>query len=126
MAGRKLTQCYNYPGPPLKKPFNLKRDMPFIVASIATTVLSFVTAGFVIGFIFGPVGAAIGAGIGLAIGITAGVADTIVESANKWLNQRLLCLGNPRICAVGTITFGPRHSKLGALDNDEFFDLLLM
>ena len=89
-------------------------------------VLSFVTAGVIIGFVFGPVGAVVGGLLGLEIGITAGVAGTIVDSANKWLNQRLVCLGNPSICAVGTITFGPRHSELGVLDNDEFFDLLLM
>ncbi len=76
--------------------------------------------------------------MGLVIGITAGVASTIADSANKWLNQRLVCLDKPPICAVGTITTstpdpdkdppppGPRRSDLGALDNDEFFDLVLM
>ena len=139
MTGRKYTQCFNYPGPPLQKPFNLHRDMPFIVASVVFQVLSFVTVGLVVGLIFGPVGAVIGVAAGLLIGITTSVADTIVDSANKWLNQRLVCLGNAPVCAVGTIsastinpedppddTSGPRHSELGALDNDEYFDLVLM
>ncbi|WP_123023344.1 hypothetical protein [Mycolicibacterium stellerae] len=139
MAARKYTQCFNYPGPPLQKPFNLDRDMPFIVASVAFQVLSFVTVGLVVGLIFGPVGAVIGVAAGLLIGITTSVAGTIVDSADKWLNQRLVCLGAAPVCAVGTITAstigpknetddksGPRRSELGALDNDEFFDLVLM
>lgn len=138
MTGRKYTQCYNYPGPPLVKPFNLDRDVPFVVASFATTLIASAITGTIVGFILGPLGAAIGFGVGIVIGITAGVADTIVESADKWLNQRLVCLGDTPICAVGTITMstpdpedppdhpGPRRSDLGALDNDEFFDLVLM
>ncbi len=104
MAGRKYTQCFNYPGPPLQKPFNLDRDMGFIIASVAFTILSSVIVGFVIGMILGPIGGVVGAAAGLLIGITAGVANTIVETADKWLNQRLVCLGNDRLCAVGTIS----------------------
>lgn len=99
MAGCKFSQCLNYPGPPLQKPFNVDRDMPFVVASFGFTVLSFVTVGFVVGFIFGPLAAAIGVGVGLVIGIAAGVADTIVDRANQWLNQRLVCLGHPAFAA---------------------------
>ena len=107
MAGRKYTQCFNYPGPPLQKPFNLDRDMGFIIASVAFTVLSSVIVGFVVGFILGPIGGVVGAAAGLLVGITTAVANTIVETADKWLNQRLVCLGNDRLCAVGTITAAP-------------------
>src|SRR4030095_7639954 len=127
MSFKKYTQCYVYdPTNPGSKPFNIK-DAPMealVHAILAFTLMgSFVITGLIIA---GPIGAIVGTIIGFVVGITTGVATLISEASDMWRFHRLICLGENPQCAVGTVTEGPKHSDLGALDNDEFFDLVLM
>jgi hypothetical protein len=72
------------------------------------------------------VGAIVGAIIGFIVGITSGVATALHSAADQWCFHRLICLADKPKCAVGTVAEGPARSDLGALDNDEFFDVILM
>jgi hypothetical protein len=51
--------------------------------------------------------------------------SAIRTAANLWLYQRLVCLTGVQ-CAVGKVREDPNRQGLGAFDNDEFFDVVLM
>jgi hypothetical protein len=127
MSFKKFTQCYAYdPSLQSSKPFNIKdAPMEVLVKGILGLTLagSSVVLGLVIG---GPIGAIIGAIVGAILGVTTAVAALIYDVSDKWRFHRLVCLGSNPKCAVGTVTLGPKLGKLGDLDNDEFFDLILM
>jgi hypothetical protein len=127
MAFKKYTQCYVFDPAtyPTSKPFN-KSDLPMHALVHAILALSLTGSGVVIGLAFGPIGAIIGAIIGMAVGITTGVTVALNEASDKWRFHRLVCLGDPRKCAIGTVTEGPKVGDLGDFDNDEFFDLILL
>jgi hypothetical protein len=128
MAGKKYTQCYEYrpENYPTSKPFNIK-DLPMLAGVHAILAFTLMGSGIVIGLAFGPVGAVVGAIIGFIVGVTSGVATALHSASDEWRFQRLICLAKdePK-CAVGTVSEGPKYSDLGAFDNDEYFDLILM
>ena len=77
-----------------------------------------------IGFLAaGPIGAALAAIVAYLSAATA----TIDKAADEWLNHRLICLAkdNPK-CGVGIVSYNPFRSDLGAFDNDQYFDVILM
>jgi hypothetical protein len=128
VAFRKYTQCYKYDPAnyPTSKPFNID-DLATLglVHVIEALVLmgSITLTGLIVG---GPIGAAIGAIIGFIVGITTGTATALQNASDRWRFHRLICLGTEPQCAVGTVTEGPKRSDLGAFDNDEYFDVILM
>ena len=126
MTFRKYTQCYQYTPGLSSRPFN-EKDLPGEVIVHLTLALTLMGSAVIIGLAAGgPIGAIIGAVVGFVTGITTGVATAIHDVADQWLNHRLVCLGGGPKCAVGTVTKGPERSDLGAFDNDQYFDVVLM
>ena len=128
MAFKKYTQCYKYLPElyPTSKPFNIDDlAMLGLVHVIEALVLmgSITLTGLIVA---GPIGAAVGAIIGFIVGITTGVATALQNASERWRFHRLICLGESPKCAVGTVSEGPKRSDLGAFDNDEYFDVILM
>jgi hypothetical protein len=128
VAFKKYTQCYRYDPSlhPTSKPFNIE-DLPtegLVHAILAFTLMGSAT---IIGLIVaGPIGAIVGAIVGFVVGITTGVATALHHVSDQWRFHRLICLGEKPKCAVGTVSEGPKRSDLGAFDNDEYFDVILM
>ncbi len=121
MAFKHYTSCFLYPGG--GKPYNESDRLSFLVGELLKVlVITGLAAG--IGFLAGgPVGAALAAIVAYLSSATA----TIDKAADQWLNHRLICLAkdNPK-CAVGIVSYNPFRSDLGAFDNDEYFDVILM
>jgi hypothetical protein len=120
MAYKHYTSCFPYPSG--RKPYNEDDRTAFVITQL---LLALTAAGVftLTGLIFGPIGAVIG-GI---LGSLAGFTNLIANAADEWLNHRLICLNkdNPQ-CAVGIVSYDPTRSDLGAFDNDQYFDVILM
>ena len=121
MAYKHYTSCFLYPSG--GKPYNEKDRTAFVVKQI---LLALGIAGVhtLVGLIAaGPPGAIIGGIFGSLVGFT----NLIDNAAGQWLEHRLICLNkdNPQ-CAVGIVSYDPTRSDLGAFDNDQYFDVVLM
>lgn len=120
MAYKHYTSCYLYPSG--GKPYSEKDRAAFVIKQI---LLALVIGGVfaLVGLLAGPVGAIIGGILGSIVGFT----NLIDNAADEWLNHRLICLNkdNPQ-CAVGIVSYDPTRSDLGAFDNDQYFDVILM
>lgn len=120
MAYKRYTSCFSYPEG--GKPYNEKDRTAFIITQLLSALA--ITGIFtVLGLLGGPIGA-------IFLGITGsviGLTNLIDNAASEWLHHRLICLNkdNPQ-CAVGIVSFNPTRSDLGAWDNDEYFDMVLM
>ena len=112
MAFRQYTKCYQHTAG--DEPFNESDLVGTVLAigglSLLGAILSYAFGFFLVGAVF----------------MAVGYAGTIAEIARKWLNHRLVCLGDPPKCAVGVVQSTPMVSDFGEFDNDEFFDLRLM
>lgn len=121
MAYKHYTRCYSYPAG--GKPYNEDDRPAFLIGQLLKMlVITGVSAG--VGFLLGgPVGAIVAAVVAYFGSVTA----AIDKAADEWLNHRLICLDadNPK-CAVGIVAYNPFVDDLGAFDNDQFFDVVLM
>ncbi|MBZ9978723.1 hypothetical protein [Mesorhizobium sp. BR-1-1-10] len=120
MAYKYYTSCFLYPVG--GKPYNEDDRLAFLAGqALQIIVITGLAAAF--GLLLGPVGAALAA----AIAFLASATATIDKAAGEWLNHRLVCLDkdNPK-CAVGIVSYNPFRSDLGAFDNDQYFDVILM
>jgi len=122
MAYTHYTSCFVYKKG--DKPYNEKSRLAFLAGEllkILIVTLIAAGAGFVTGA--GPIGALLG-GI---VGYFSALTGTIDEAASQWLYHRLICLSkdNPK-CAVGIVSYDPYRSDLGAFDNDQYVDVVLM
>jgi hypothetical protein len=120
VAYKHYTSCFLYPSG--GKPYNEKDRTAFVVKQL---LLALGIAGVftLVGLIAGPLGAIIGGVLGSLVGFT----NLIDNAAAQWLEHRLICLNkdNPQ-CAVGVVSYDPSRSDLGAFDNDQYFDVVLM
>ena len=120
MAFKHFTSCYLYPSG--GKPYNEGDRIAFIITELLVAIA--IGGGFaLVGLLAGPIGAIIFGVLGLIVGIT----NLVDNAADQWLNHRLICLNkdNP-ICAVGIVSYNPTRGELGAFDNDQYFDVVLM
>ncbi len=122
MAYSHYTACYIH----VKgdKPYNEKDRLAFVVGQLLKLlVVTGVAAG--LGFVLagGPFGAIVAG----AAAYLSSLTDTIEHAADEWLHHRLICLaqGNPK-CAVGIVSYDPFRGDLGAFDNDQYIDVVLM
>src|SRR5439155_24014712 len=116
----RYTSCFLYPGG--GKPYNEKDRLSFVITQVLAA-LAIAGIFAIIGLLAGPVGALMLGTLGTIIGLT----NMIDAAAKEWLYHRLICLNkdNPQ-CAVGIVSYNPTRSDLGAFDNDQFFDVVLM
>lgn len=120
MAYKHYTSCFQYPSG--GKPYNEKDRTAFVITQLLLA-LGVVGVFTLAGLIFGPIGAVIG-GI---LGSLSGFTNLIANAADEWLNHRLICLNkDSQQCAVGIVSYDPTRSDLGAFDNDQYFDVILM
>jgi len=120
MAFKQFTSCFLYPAG--GKPYNENDRPAFIIKQVLLALV--VTGVFTLaGLLAGPIGAIIGGVFGSVVGFT----NLVDNAAKEWLNHRLICLnkGNP-LCSVGIASYNPTRSDLGAFDNDQYFDVVLM
>ena len=120
MAFKRYTTCFIYPEG--GKPYNENDRIAFAVTQIFIALG--ITGTFaLVGLLGGPAGAIVAGLIGSVVGWT----NLIDNAAKQWLDHRLICLrkDNPP-CAVGIVSYNPTRSDLGAFDNDEYFDVVLM
>jgi hypothetical protein len=120
MAYKHYTQCFLYPSG--GKPYNEKDRVGFVIKQVLLTLAVGGTFALV-GLLAGPLGAVILGIFGSLVGLTQAISN----AANEWLFHRLICLNkdNPQ-CAVGIVSYNPTRSDLGAFDNDQYFDVVLM
>lgn len=121
MPYKHYTRCFNFP--PGRPPYNEKDRPKFLVFDLLLPLLATGAVGAGFGLLGGPIGAAIGAFVGLSAGFTL----FLQKAADEWLTHRLVCLsdGDPK-CAIGVVSYDPTRSDLGAFDNDQFFNVVLM
>ncbi|HEY6045701.1 MAG TPA: hypothetical protein VIU65_03805, partial [Pyrinomonadaceae bacterium] len=120
MAYKRYTTCFLYPSG--GKPYNEGDRIAFAITQVLIALG--ITGTFaLVGLLGGPAGAIIAGLIGSVVGWT----NLIDNAAKQWLDHRLICLSkdNPK-CAVGIVSYNPTRSDLGAFDNDEYFDVVLM
>jgi hypothetical protein len=137
--GPQYTKCRNFKSagnPPFHESDFAKLGIGYGINGALWGLFLGLFVGLAVG---GPIGALIGVFVGLFSGTTFGLFNAIEAGADRWLHDRLVCLGG-RKCAVGTVMVLPKEelppgvtegvtqtvSTLGAFDNDEFFDVALM
>jgi len=119
MAYPHYTKCFAY-SKGGDKPYNESDRLVFAIGQLVK-VLAITGVAALVGLLGGPIGA-IGAGVVAFLSALTGVIDT---AADKWLYHRLVCLGGSK-CAVGIVSYDPYRSDLGAFDNDQYIDVVLM